>query len=1352
MNTNKLKKFAQETRRKLLKQVNGKLEHVLNTDSSELRGKAQTVKELKKELDRLGREALVDKVAYTWFNRLVALRYMDARGYQPLELAILTPQAGQVSPQILQEAMAGHIPGELKGYTQQVMDILDGRTSGSNPENEAYRRLLVASCNHLHSIFPFLFETIDDYTELLLPDDLTSEFSIVQDVIDGMTDEDCQQVEILGWLYQFYISEKKDEVFASKGKVKKEEIPAATQLFTPRWIVEYMVQNTVGKLWVLNHPNSRLKEHMEYYIESEVTAKDVLTIDKPEELTLLDQACGSGHILVYGFELLYKIYEEEGYAPSDIPRLIIEHNLHGFEIDERAAQLAGLAILMKAREHQRRLFRKSEVPEPNITCFEDLTLSDEEIKASLKSVGIESSDELLHDLQNMQQATNFGSLIVPHASLQEIQKANTACEQAMDSADLFEKEKLEQLVVALETINKLGTKVCCVVDNPPYMGSGNMNKELSDFVKTNYSESKSDLMTCFMESGYRTLEEQGMLGMINQHSWMFLSSYKKLRKKLIDQTSVDTLLHLGARTFPEIGGEVVQNASFTLISTSKNINAFCYRLVDAGSSSAKEELFKKMLSEKLSDQFYKFSFKQLKYIPGAPVVYWLSDVIFKHFENLPNLTKWLQSGGRIKTHGNDKYMRLFWEVNGSEINDDRHWNLYENGGESLKWFGNTVHIVKWDNQAKDFYKSHGGLTKQKYWNKEGITWNNIGNSGFRFKSEESEYSSVSPTAFTLNEDYLFYLLGFMNTKYSFNLIDAINPTLSNTIGDILKLPIKISQKHFEKISKRSSECISISKKSWNRTEKSYWFSSNQLIQLFKEGGIDTLEVAYEHYRQYWTNRFFQLHQNEEELNRQFIEIYGLQEELTPDVPLDEITILQEELDRKKLVTGDRWLVTGDQSPSIKHQPPTLPFKDKEVFAQFISYAVGCMFGRYSLDKEGLILANQGETLEDYLRIVTGDWWFVNSDGKWEIDKTKDAYEHYNQLQRSENLERRDETDKRNLPGDESDAEAGNVWSDESDKESSSEHPKQHRGGTSEGNQGVHSLFKDSERVTGRTGYAAESDSRPGHAEEESGSKNPGRPGNFGEANQQPDQQTPKKVIGDRSLVTGDQAPTTNHQPLNTSHQPPITFLPDEDNIIPILDDEWFEDDIVFRFHEFLKASFGEANFQQNLAFVEEQLGHDIRKYFDRYFYNDHYKRYNKRPIYWKFSSPKGHFSVLIYMHRYTPDTLNNILNNYLREFVNKLKTRKEQMEHLENTGSASEKAQASKEIDKLNDMIADCQNYEREILYPLASERIEMDLDDGVLVNYNLFGKAVEEIKSVNDKKKKKKVKEFDWIDGRRIR
>src|SRR5690625_672361 len=1214
MNTNKLKKFAQETRRKLLKQVNGKLEHVLNTDSSELRGKAQTVKELKKELDTLGREALVDKVAYTWFNRLVALRYMDARGYQPLEMAILTPQKGQVSPQILQEAMAGHIPDELKVNTQQVMDILDGRISSSNPENEAYRLLLVASCNHLHSIFSFLFEAIDDYTELLLPDDLTSEFSIVQDVINGMTNEDCQQVEILGWLYQFYISEKKDEVFASKGKVKKEEIPAATQLFTPRWIVAYMVQNTVGKLWVLNHPNSRLKEHMEYYIESEVTAEDVLSIDKPEELTLLDQACGSGHILVYGFELLYKIYEEEGYAPSDIPRLIIEHNLHGFDIDERAAQLAGLAILMKAREYQRRLFRKSDVPEPNIICFEDLALSDEEIKATLKDAGVETSDELLHDLQNMQQATNFGSLIVPHASMQEIQQAETACKQAMDSADLFEKEKLEHLMIALETLEKLGTKVSCVVDNPPYMGSSKMNKNLSDFVKTNYPNGKSDMMTCFMEVGWSSIFDKGAVGMINLPSWLFLSSFNDLRTVLNSNYQIDSLLHMGRGIFGIDWG----STAFIIIRNEPSYEGSYFKLhernfqhlypediasifLKAKENSGLRIDFKKYREESeiskiddlISDAgvkiFHKAHQKDFKKIPNNPIGYWLDKQFIRAFEEGIKLGKITNASEGIKTGNNKRFLRYWYEPVNQQCGttEEKVWHLHNKGGGFRKWYGNTENVVYWKSGGKKLKNtSNSGIQGEKTFSKEGFIWSDVTSSGlsFRLRPKSIKFDSAAPSGIITNDNYdLIEVLALLNSNFVKALSKVLNPTIHFKVGNMRSIPL-LSTKGRIEVDKVNS-CIKVAKKDWDSRETSWDFQQNELIRFNKEGGIETLEDAYEHYRQYWTNKFFQLHQNEEELNRQFIEIYGLKDELTPDVPLDEITILQEELDSKKLKKKDSEL----RRQKSEGRNPDLPFKDKEVFAQFISYAVGCMFGRYSLDKEGLILANQGETLEDYLN---------------KVEKSKTE----------------------------------------------------------------------------------------------------------------------------------------------------VTFLPDDDNIIPVLDDEWFEDDIVFRFHEFLKASFGEANFQKNLQFVEEQLGHDIRKYFDRYFYKDHYKRYNKRPIYWKFSSPKGHFSVLIYMHRYTQDTLNNILNNYLREFVNKLKTRKEQMQHLENIGSASEKAQASKEIDKLNAMIADCQTYEREILYPLASERIAMDLDDGVLVNYNLFGKAVEEIKSVNDKKKKKKVKEFDWIDGGRIR
>jgi len=1201
MNTNQLKKFAQETRRKLLKQVNGKLEHVLNSDNGALRDKAHVVKELKKDLDRFGRELLVDKVAYTWFNRLVALRYMDVRGFQPLEMSILSPQQGQVSPQILQEAMAGHIPDDLTIDRQQIMDILDGRTASSNPENEAYRQLLVASCNHLHSIFPFLFESIDDYTELLLPDDLTSEFSIIHDVIEGMTEEDCQQVEILGWLYQFYISEKKDEVFASKGKVSKEQIPAATQLFTPRWIVEYMVQNTVGKLWVLNNPNSKLRDQMPYYIESEVTAEDVLQIEKPEELTLLDQACGSGHILVYGFELLYKIYEEEGYAPSEIPKLIIEHNLHGFEIDERAAQLAGLAVLMKAREYQRRLFRKTDVPEPNITCFEDLTLRDEVIKVTLKNVGSEPSDELLHDLKNMQQATNFGSLIVPHAAIQEIQQSKVACEQAMDKANLFEQEKFEQLVIALETLEKLGAKYCCVVDNPPYMGSGNYNKELKDFVYVNYPESKSDLMACFMEAGLVGLKEDGLLGMINQHSWMFLSSYEKLRDKLIADSFIETLLHLGPRTFPEIGGEVVQNAAFTFLKNDLNKQGSFIRLVDYGKSDFKRIKTLEAINDPNCEWLYTTHQKNFKKITGSPIGYWVSHDYLNTFANNSSVGDIIDVKQGLATGNNDQFLKFWFEVQDKSIGYDissheeaknimRKWFPYNKGGGYRKWYGNNEHIVNWEYNGvkiKNFTDDRGKLRSRpqntKFYFLESITWSDVSTGKFacRYSKKGSIFDVKGSSGFSEN---IFYDIGLLNSIYSSTTLFLLNPTMSYQVGNIKSIPYKIDLDKKKGIEKKTLTSIQTSMLDWDSRETSWDYQENELIRFNKEGGIETIEEAADLFKQYWTNKFFQLHKNEEELNQQFIEIYGLQEELTPDVPLNEITILQEELDSQKLKKVDKkWRENSNGSK------PELPFKDKEVIAQFVSYAVGCMFGRYSLDKVGLILANQGETLEDYLEKV--------------------------------------------------------------------EQSKQD-----------------------------------------------------------------------------------------------VSFLPDKDNIIPVLDDEWFEDDIVTRFHQFLKASFGEEHFQKNISFVEEQLGNNLRKYFTKDFYKDHYKRYNKRPIYWKFSSPKGYFNVLIYMHRYTPDTLNNILNNYLREFINKLSTRKEQMQHLENTGSASEKAQASKEIDTINKMIADCQNYEREILYPLASERIEIDLDDGVLVNYNLFGEAVEEISGVNDKTKKKKVKEFDWIDGGRIR
>src|SRR5690606_29649499 len=544
INTNQLKKFAQNTRNKLLQQVGARLDYILSVDSAEMRDVADIVKRLQQDIDRTSREEVIDQVAYTWFNRLTALRYMDLHDYQPLGLRIISGRDGSGEAEIYQAALRHQLPAELEVDRERISQLITGHIASRNPHNEIMSMLLVAACQNLSKIMPFLFERINGYTELLLPEDLLSDQSILADFRKGMTEANAREVEVIGWLYQFYISEKKDAVFASKGKVSKEEIPAATQLFTPRWIVEYMVQNTVGKLWVINNPNSRLHEHMPYYIESEVSQEDILAIHSPEELTLLDQACGSGHILVYGFELFHRIYEEAGHAPSEIPGLIIRHNLRGFEIDPRAAQLAALAITLKAREYQRRYFRKSEVPAPHITCFQDLTLSEDEITGTLHAWQVDPTEELIHDLKLMPQAAQFGSLILPRSSVGELEQLTARCAQVLQSNDLFLINRVERLKYALTTLVQLSQKYACVVDNPPYMGSGNMNKELSSFVKTQYPESKADLMACFMEAGLASLQEKGLLGMINQHSWMFLSSYEKLRIKLIEHSFIDTLLHL----------------------------------------------------------------------------------------------------------------------------------------------------------------------------------------------------------------------------------------------------------------------------------------------------------------------------------------------------------------------------------------------------------------------------------------------------------------------------------------------------------------------------------------------------------------------------------------------------------------------------------------------------------------------------------------------------------------------------------------------------------------------------------------------------------------------------------------
>ena len=1165
MNTNQLKRFAQEARIKLIDQIGAKLEKVLTSDSVALREKAGHLKKLQEAINKTSKTEVIDTVAYTWFNRFVALRFMDVNGYEPLGTSIVSPIKGGTLPAILQEAKQGNITEELPVHQQRIYDVLDGRIPSTDAQNEAYAALLVGACNHLNQILPFLFEKIDDYAELLLPDDLISQFSIIQDVRNGMATEKCVDVEIIGWLYQFYISEKKDEVFASKGKVKKEDIPAATQLFTPRWIVEYMVQNTVGKLWLQNNPKSKLRDHMPYFIESpSATTDDYLKINSVEDITLLDQACGSGHILVYGFELLSKIYEEQGYNESDIPKLIIEKNLHGFEIDTRAAQLAGLALMLKARQYYRRVFKKDITP--NIICYQDLKVNEDEIKGIFKAVDETLSESLLYDLKIMQQATNLGSLIIPHTSAKELERIRVSIANKADSTDLFHRHNLRGILQAVVQLNALSRNYHCVVDNPPYMGDSKMNPYLSDFIKTNYPSSRLDLMTCFMESGLIALKENGYLGMINQHSWMFISSYRELREKLIDGFYFESLLHLGPRTFPEIGGEVVQSTSFVIRNIIReNDKSVFLRLIDYRNTTDKSEATIENLKQHKITDYFEISSSKFKQIPNSNFCYWFTENVIDNFKEkkIDDICK--TKAGIVS--GNDAdFLRIWSEVCFQNI--DLHLNSFEEaetavwvpinkGGSKRRYYGNLEYVINHNNLWKE------GRTNKSvrrgdpdFYFKAGISWTYVCGTSFSFRySVNTTFATAAPAIFLNNNNQDLYVLGLLNSKVITSLLPGINPTMNLGSGDISRLPYIFSQN--KKINELVIHNLDISTREWHSRESSWDFQWNELTRI---QGQD-LEEAYDSYCQYWQNKFFELHKYEEELNRQFIDIYGLQEELTPDVPLEDITILKEETTIKK---------------------GALVFRESEIMAQFISYAVGCMFGRYSLDKPGLILANQGETLEDYLKNVS----------------------------------------------------------------------------------------------------------------------------------------------------------------LNAEE---VSFLPDDDNVIPVLDNEWFEDDIVNRFYAFLKATFGKQNFDKNLAFVEDSVG-DIRKYFLKTFYTDHLKRYKKRPIYWLFSSPSGAFNALIYMHRYTPDTLNTMLNGYLKEYQEKLKAQDTQLEHVKNVGTDREKISAEKEQARINKVLIELQEYDRE-LFKIATERIAIDLDEGVLVNYNKFGAVIKPVVGLNDKKTKKKVKEFDWID-----
>jgi type II restriction/modification system DNA methylase subunit YeeA len=1174
METAKLKKFAQFARRSLIEQVSAKLNLVMADGSAARREQPKAIAELEKQLQEHERAQVVERIAYTWFNRFCALRFMDVNRYT--RIGVVSTAEGQFQPEILAEAKMGHIDEEMvpEKIRQQIFALLNGTLPSRDPQSEAYRLLVVAACNDFHRVMPYLFERIADFTELLMPDDLLSGNSILAYTRETMTPDVCGDVEVIGWLYQFYISEKKDKVFDDLKKNKKiapENIPAATQLFTPHWIVRYLVENSLGRLWMLNRPNSKLIEVMEYYIKPEQPESDFLRIHKPEEIKICDPACGSGHMLTYAFDILYSIYEEEGYEPSEIPEKILTHNLFGIEIDERAGELAAFALTMKARARQRRFFRKP--IQPNICVLQNVQFDDVELKNYMDFIGRDLfTAPLQATLKQFEEADNFGSLIRPEVT--DVAAMLNVLASKNVSGELFLSPTHQKVLQALQQADYLSPKYHVVIANPPYMGGKGMNPRLGTWVKENYPDSKSDLFAMFIERNLDLAQKHGAVGMITMQSWMFLSRYEKLRIKLIENSPVQNMAHLGTNAFDSIGGEVVSTTAFILMNSLRTGQYGQFIDLKEGRSETEKQA---LLMEAVSGgRIYSASALQFRSISGSPIAYWISPAFRSNFQFLPAIRDVFKPAVGLNTGDNDRFLRQWYEVSFQGIfftcdsietarSLSQTWFPYNKGGMYRKWYGNQSFVLNWKNDGFRLKEFATERNSGKHWSryiqnldcmfKECLTWSDITTNSFaaRYSPEGFLFDVKGSSGIPNTSGRTDVILSLLCSKLMPAFMKCVNPTSTFQVGDLARVPYKCPSAFDKKIPTiQEFELVRISKNDWDSYEISWDFTSLPLLQ--PDYRQPELIVTYNNLCAHLQEMTLEMQRLEEENNRIFIDAYGLQDEMTPEVPLNEIT----------LTCNPHYRYSNSKNAE---ELEALLLAD--TMKEFISYAVGCMFGRYALDKPGLILANQGDTIQEYLRQI-----------------------------------------------------------------------------------------------------------------------------------------------------------------------PDPIFPADEDNVIPILDGDWFTDDISERFRKFLSITFGEEHYEENLKFIEAALCKDIRKYFLKDFYNDHLRRYKKRPIYWLFSSPKGSFNALIYMHRYRPDTVSVVLNGYLREFRTKLLSRKSQLEALSISASASagEKTKALKEIESLRKMIEELESYERDVLYPLATEQLEIDLDDGVKVNYQKFGPALKKIPGLDSK------------------
>lgn len=1088
-----------------------------NSLVSAIRAKAE-------ELDnyKVAFEYIVEEVAYTWFNRMIAIRFMEVNGYLPIR--VLSSESGKHEPDIVTTPFdAGlEFTGEESGRIYELRD--------NNRLEELFRMLFIRECNHLHDILPELFEATNDYSELLLSLSYTDKDGVVFHLVNDISEDDFNiekegQVEIIGWMYQYYNTEPKDKVFAAlkkNVKITKENIPAATQLFTPHWIVRYMVENSLGRLWIEGHPDDDLRQGWEYYLdEAEQEPQVQAQLEEiragyreisPEDIRIIDPCMGSGHILVYAFDVLMQIYSAQGYSERDAAKLIVEKNLWGLDIDRRAYQLAYFAVMMKARQYNRRILTSG--IKPNLFVIDDnraltpeiieyIADGDSKIAADLRSIS--------NDLTN---AREYGSIInvqpVDFSGL--IERIGVIAQSDELNLIAMENKRIacEKILPLVNQAQALSQKYDVVCTNPPYMGGSGMNSVLSEYVKRCYSEAKSDLFAALIIKCLEFTKQNGYSSLVTMQSWMFLSSFEEMRTKLLTLNTLTTLMHMENMVMGIAFGTAV---SVFRKGAVKGYKGTYNQIKLADIENAKPKSF-----PVAGNRFAQVSSDNFSKIPGMPVAYWVSEKFADVFKN-EKLYKYSISPSQNVTGNNDRFVRKFWELSNVKVGGRDEWIFYAKGGGFRKWWGNLLDIVNWTPTARYIYQHGDGhhasqIINKDYWYRKGITWGLITSSipSFRVMPEGATFDKGGSTIIVEREVYN-YALGLLNSKVFLVVAKALNPTLNFQVKDICSLPLVISC--LDVINSTVDKCIDISQVDWDSFETSWDFKTHPLLKP-----VPLISESFAQWSDECEKRFTRLKSNEEELNRIFIDIYSLQDELTPEVEDKDVTVRRADLTR-----------------DIK---------------SLVSYAVGCMFGRYSLDVEGLAYAG----------------------GEWDGSKYK-------------------------------------------------------------------------------------------------------------------------------------------------------TFIPDPDNCIPVTDEEYFRDDIVVRFVDFIRTVYGADTLEENLTFIADALGtrgntsrERIRNYFLNDFIKDHIKMYQKRPIYWMFDSGKQNgFKALVYMHRWNADTTGNVRVEYLHKLQRIYENEIRQAQDIVETGSGREASAAQKRIEKLTKQLKETHDFDEKIAH-LALSRIDIDLDDGVKVNY----------------------------------